>query len=114
MFATLLGPLPRPPLRPDAPREAILDACLDLQAEHGLEPATDGGWPLTVDVVAAWRATSVRADRLVKAVITGPLTAGRDAATVRGTILALADAGCRWIEVQEPYEQVHRFGGGVI
>ncbi|HET8785486.1 MAG TPA: hypothetical protein VFM38_07625 [Candidatus Limnocylindrales bacterium] len=102
MFATLLGPLPRPPLPGEAPREAILDTCLDLQAEHGLEPATDGGWPLTDHVVAAWRATSARADRLVKAVLTGPLTAGRDAATVRGTMLALADAGCRWIEVQEP------------
>jgi len=43
MFATLLGGLPRPPLADDAPPEALLDACLELQAEHGLEPATDGG-----------------------------------------------------------------------
>jgi hypothetical protein len=102
MFATLLGPLPRPPLPEDSPHEAVLDACLGLQAEHGLEPATDGGWPTTDDVVASWRATSARADRLVKAVIPGPLTSGRDAATVRATLLALADAGCRWIEVGEP------------
>jgi len=102
MFATLLGPLPRPPLPADAPREAILDACLGLQAEHGLEPATDGGWPSTDDVVASWRATSARADRLVKAVVAGPITSGRDAAAVRGIVLALADAGCRWVEVAEP------------
>jgi hypothetical protein len=102
MFATLLGGLPRPPLPDDAPPEAILDACLELQAEHGLEPATDGGWPITEDVVAAWRATSARADRIVKAVMVGPLTSGRDPATLRATVLALADAGCRWIEVAEP------------
>ena len=40
-------------------REALLDACLELQAEHGLEPATDGGWPrTTADPVASWRATA--------------------------------------------------------
>ena len=106
MFATLLGPLPRPPL-PSASdgsaREAIVDACLELQAEHGLEPATDGGWELVPgDVVGSWRATAERADRLVKAVVAGPVSSGRDAGLVRREILALADAGCRWIEVHEP------------
>ena len=103
MFGTLLGPLPRPSLPDDAPVEAIVDACLELQAEHGLEPATDGGWALAPgDVVRSWRATSERADRLVKGVVVGPLSSGRSAAEVRREITALADAGCRWIEVHEP------------
>jgi hypothetical protein len=103
MFATLLGPLPRPPLPEGSPAEALVDACLELQAEHGLEPATDGGWALVPgDVVGSWRATAERADRLVKAMVAGPLSCGRDAGLVRREILALADAGCRWIEVHEP------------
>jgi hypothetical protein len=75
---------------------------LYLQTEHGLEPVTDGGWPIGRDVAAAWRATARRTDRLVKAVIRGPLTSRRDAAAVRADVVALADAGCRWIEVVEP------------
>jgi hypothetical protein len=103
VFATLLGPLPRPPVADDASPEALLDACLELQAEHGLEPATDGGYPPDPgDVVGSWRATAARADRLVKAVLVGPISAGRDAAAFRAEILALADAGCRWVEVHEP------------
>jgi hypothetical protein len=103
VFGTLLGPLPRPSLADEAPVEAIVDACLELQAEHGLEPATDGGWELTSgDVVGSWRGTSARADRLVKAVVVGPLSSGRSAHEVRRDIIALGDAGCRWIEVHEP------------
>jgi len=103
MFATLLGSLPRPGLADDADPEAVLDAVLDLQIEHGLEPLTDGGWRLdSADPVAAWRSTAARTDRLVKAVIDGPFTSGRPAAGVRAVVLALADAGCRWIEIHEP------------
>ncbi len=103
MFATLLGPLPRPPLPDDAPPEAIVDACLELQAEHGLEPATDGGWPLFPgDAVRSWRAISGRTERLVKAVIVGPWSSTRDVAEVRREVLALAESGCRWIEIHEP------------
>jgi hypothetical protein len=103
MFATLLGALPRPPVASDAARDAVLDACLALQAEHGLEPMTDGGWPLhATDPVGSWRATSERAGGLVKAVVIGPWTSGRAVADARGDIAALADAGCRWIEVHEP------------
>jgi hypothetical protein len=103
MFATLLGPLPRPVLADDADAEAVLDAVLELQVEHGLEPLTDGGWPLdSADPVAAWRSTSARTDRLVKAVLDGPFTSGRPAAEVRHVLLDLADAGCRWIEIHEP------------
>jgi hypothetical protein len=103
MFATLLGPLPRPPLPDDAPGEALLDACLALQAEHGLEPLTDGGWALDAnDRAGSWLATAERAGGLVKAVIDGPLSGGRPLQDIRLDLLALADAGCRWIEVHEP------------
>jgi hypothetical protein len=104
MFATLLGPLPRPPVPADASPEQVLDACLALQVEHGLEPLTDGGWPLSAsEAVASWVATAQRAGGgLVKAVLAGPLSARRGVADVRQDMLALADAGCRWIEIHEP------------
>jgi hypothetical protein len=102
MFATLLGALPRPPLSPGVAPEAILEACLVLQAEHGLEPVTDGGWPVSDDFVPSWRATAERAGRLVKAVVIGPWTAGRSVVDVRADIVSLADAGCLWIEIHEP------------
>jgi hypothetical protein len=103
MFATLLGPLPRPQLPDDAAAEAVLDAILAVQVEHGLEPLTDGGWPLDRgDLVVSWRATSARTDRLVKAVIEGPFSSGRPAAELSAVVQGLADAGCRWIEVHEP------------
>jgi hypothetical protein len=111
MFATLLGALPRPPLPADAPAEALLDASLALQTEHGLEPQTDGGWPGSVgDPVASWRMTATRAGALVKAVVPGPWSSGREVADVRRELLALAEAGCRWIEVHEP--AAVRFGNG--
>ena len=103
MFATLLGPLPRPPLPDDAAPDAVLDAVLAVQVEHGLEPLTDGGWALAVgDPVASWRATAARTDRLVKAVIDGPVTSGRSGTDLRALVHDLAGAGCRWIEVHEP------------
>ena len=103
MFGTLLGPLPRPPLPAEATPEAILDGVLELQVSARLEPLTDGGWPLHVDdPLTSWRSTSRRTDRLVKAVVTGPITAARRVADVRTELLALADAGCTWIEVHEP------------
>ncbi len=102
MFATLLGPLPRPPLPDDAAPEAVLDAALAVQVEHGLEPLTDGGWPIGEDLVAGWRAATERAGGLVKAVVEGPFTSGRPVEAVRRAVVDLADAGCRWIEVHEP------------
>jgi hypothetical protein len=103
MFATLLGSLPRPPLADDAAPEALLDAVLELQAEHGLEPLTDAGWALDRgDSVAAWQSTAERTERLVKAVVNGPFTSGLSAGDLRVVLLDLADAGCRWIEVHEP------------
>jgi hypothetical protein len=103
VFATLLGPLPRPLLADDAAPEAILDAVLEVQASNGLEPLTDGGWPVAPeDVVASWVAVSRRAGGLVKAVVRGPLSGGGSLAAVRAIVQGLADAGCTWIEVHEP------------
>jgi hypothetical protein len=103
VFATLLGPLPRPPLPDDATPEAILEAVLEAQAASGLEPLIDGGWALPgLDPVAAWQATQARTTSLVKAVVVGPYSGTAPAAEVRGTLVALAEAGCAWIEVHEP------------
>jgi hypothetical protein len=114
MFATLLGPLPRPPLDVDAAPEAILEAVLAVQLEHGLEPLTDGGWPIADEdghpgrtpaaevVPVAWRATAARTDGLVKAVMVGPYSSGSDGAAERRALLDLISSGCRWIEVHEP------------
>jgi hypothetical protein len=63
---------------------------------------TDGGWLVDGGAVATWRATAARADALVKAVVTGPLSSGRPVVDVRADLLSLADAGCRWIEIHEP------------
>ncbi|MGK2850166.1 MAG: hypothetical protein ACSLFN_04555 [Candidatus Limnocylindrales bacterium] len=104
MFATLLGPLPRPPLPDDATSEALLEAALALQVEHGLEPLTAAGFgPDPQDPLATWQAaTALGPDLLVKAVVVGPLSSGVDAAVARAQILALAEAGCQWIEIHEP------------
>lgn len=104
MFATLLGGLPRPPLPEDAAREEILDAILEVQAIHGIEPSTDAGWELVPgDPVASWRGASARAgDGLTKAVVVGPFSSGATVVDVRATLLGLAEAGCRWVEIHEP------------
>lgn len=114
MFATLLGPLPRPPLPDDAAAEAVLDAVLALQVEHGLEPLTAAGFgPAARDPVATWRAaTALQPDHLVKAVVGVPITTGVDAAVARTQLLSLAEAGCRWIEIHEPSASTVRDGAG--
>lgn len=107
MFGTLLGSLPRPPVAPDAAPEAVLDAILDVQLAVGLEPVTDGGWPLVPDdPVAAWRGTAARAATVTKAVMDGPFTAGTayggSVESWRRRIADLAAAGCLLVEVHEP------------
>ena len=107
VFGTLLGALPRPPLAADATRDAILDAVVAAQVEAGLEPVTDGGWPLVPgDPVASWRATAARTERAVKAVLPGPYTSGIAAGgpveSLRDQVRALIDAGCPMIEIAEP------------
>ena len=107
MFGTLLGPLPRPPVAPDAPAEAVLDAILDVQLAAALEPVTDGGWPLVRDdPVAAWRRTAARTSTATKAVVQGPFSAGvglgGSVEPWRRRIADLAAAGCLLVEVHEP------------
>jgi hypothetical protein len=107
MFATLLGPLPRPPLPDDARPEALLDAVLDVQLEHGLGLVTDAGWPAAPgDPVASWRAASRRTAGIVKAVIDGPYSGGvglgGSVEPWRSSIADLADAGCPLVEIAEP------------
>ncbi len=107
MFATLLGPLPRPPLADDATPEAILDAVVAAQVDARLEPVTDGGWPpVPGDPVASWRATATRTDRAAKAVLLGPYSLGAasdvSVEPLRDVIRELIEAGCPMIEVAEP------------
>lgn len=104
MFATLLGPLPRPPLADDAAPEALLEAVLAVQVEHGLEPLITAGWDRWPDdPVRSWRdAADRQLARLVKAVVAGPVSSGLPVATVRAVVDALAESGCAWIEIHEP------------
>jgi len=117
MFATLLGPLPRPPLDRDASVDALVGAAVRAQEEAGLEPITDGGLRGQDELVAAWRATAGHTLRAVKQVITGPYTFGRSerihasqrsrltlarAASLNAVLRELAAAGCPLIEVHEP------------
>jgi hypothetical protein len=107
VFATLLGPLPRPPLADDATPEAILDATVAAQVDAGLEPITDGGWPLAPgDPVGSWSATAARTDHAVKAVLPGPFSAGTPSGgsveELRDQIRGLVAAGCPMIEIAEP------------
>ena len=102
MFSTLLGPLP-----------AI--AIADIEAT-GIELLATGGAPASGDeeparVVEAWRAATGASDRAVKQVLAGPYSAGRDgprdrpaelAERLRATILALTEAGCPFVEIDEP------------
>ena len=130
MFATLLGPLPRPPLPVDARPEELLVAVVRAQEAAGLEPVTDGGFGIGASVVERWRATAALTDRPVKQALLGPYSAGRaaiaaggsgsasqtnsggTAAQVEATLAAverlhadlpaLAAAGCPLIEIHEP------------
>ena len=109
MLATLLGPLPRPPLPETATPGELLAAAVRAQETAGLEPITDGGFGVGDDAASRWQATAALTGRPVKAVLTGPYSNGRtlDAAlavaeVVRGNLLALAAAGCPWVEIHEP------------
>jgi methionine synthase II (cobalamin-independent) len=112
VFATLLGELPRPPLRPGAPAGDLVRAALAAQVEAGLEPVTDGGWwQPDRTPVERWEATAALTDRAVKAAVVGPYSAHEGAgdrallaAAEAGNaeLRALAAAGCPLIEVHEP------------
>ena len=120
MFATLLGPLPRPPLPSAASALDLVRAAVAAQAEAGLDPLTDGGqWGDDTSVLERWSATAGLTDRAVKAVVDGPYTtvlrqrgaadgAGLErelataAAATNDVLRALAAAGCPLVEVHEP------------
>jgi hypothetical protein len=95
MFATLLGSLPRPPLPDDASRSAVLEAVLELQAGHGLEPLTAAGW-------GTWSEAKGRTELLVKGTLAGPIGYDRPVEAVRLELDRMLDGGCTWIEIDEP------------
>ena len=121
MFATLIGPYPAPP-DPLAPDGAVRGTVEEL-AKVGLEPISDGlgAQRAATDadserIVAAWRLAASATDRAVKQALVGPYTLARSAVgqrapgtssatiaeSIRGTIEALAAAGCPLIEIEEP------------
>jgi methionine synthase II (cobalamin-independent) len=130
MFATLLGPLPRPPLPDGAGEDDLVRAAVEAQVQAGLDPVTDGGQRSAAadgspasrsqpsDAVEAWRFAAGLTDRLVKPVLAGPYSAGRLdgpagaaerrartlelAAAGNRQIRALAAAGCTFVEIHEP------------
>ena len=120
MFATLLGPLPRPPLGADASDRELVEAAVRAQEAAGLEPITDGGFGGRESPVERWRVTAALTTRAVKQALLGPYTVGRAAvggasgaaAREEATLVAadalntdlraLASAGCPLIEIHEP------------
>jgi methionine synthase II (cobalamin-independent) len=112
MFSTLLGSLPRA----DATGERDAAVVLAELAGVGLELLATGAPPADPsaepsEVVALWQAAAGATDRPVKQVLLGPYTAGRDgprsepsalAERLRATVVALADAGCPFVEIDEP------------
>jgi methionine synthase II (cobalamin-independent) len=122
MFSTLLGALPADPERPVASADdpgVDLDAAVALAA-IGLELVSDGQEPPGPEadaalVAARWAATADGSSVAVKQVLLGPYSAaqrdgsdarnGRSAEAaeaLRAIILALAVAGCPFVEIEEP------------
>ncbi len=111
MFATLLGPLPRPPLGAEATGLELIAAAIRAQEAAGLEPITDGGFGDGATPLERWRQAASLTDRVVKAVLLGPYSAEREggepailaaAERLNAILRALAAAGCRIIEIHEP------------
>jgi methionine synthase II (cobalamin-independent) len=110
VFATLIGAYPATP-DPLTAEDAVRDAVQEL-SDAGLEPISDGrgaeraASPDDVErIVAAWHYAASLTDRAVKQALIGPfsLGAGSGAAeNIRATVTALAAAGCRLIEIEEP------------
>jgi methionine synthase II (cobalamin-independent) len=113
MFATLFGGLPRPPVEPDAPSDAVVEAAVRAQEDAGLEPITDGDLRLASPSVEAWESTARLTTLAVKQPIPGPYTAARDAgmgdeaarrhaASLNRLLRDLDAAGCPMVEIHEP------------
>lgn len=110
MFSTLLGLLPSSDGSP-ADQATVLGELAGV----GLELLATGAPPPAVDaepaeIVAEWRAAAAVTDRPVKQVLRGPYSAGRDgprshpsalAERLRATVIALAEAGCAFVEIDE-------------
>jgi methionine synthase II (cobalamin-independent) len=111
MFATLLGPLPRPPLGPGASDLDIVEAAVRAQEAAGLEPVTDGGLENGRSPLDRWLAMAGLTAAAAKQDVVGPLTVARGedearvlaaADAINADLRALAAAGCPLIEVHEP------------
>ena len=118
MFSTLLGALP-PAVGSDSPptdeNAAVVEMIAELEAT-GLELLATGLAPASADlepadVVRTWRLASGATSLPVKQVLAGPYSAGRDGPRKRpaelaerlgATIRALAEAGCAFVEIDEP------------
>jgi methionine synthase II (cobalamin-independent) len=111
VFATLLGGLPRPTESTDDLNRAI-EIAIRAQEDAGLEPITDGRLrdrvvervPNPDVAVEAWRSTRAMTDRAVKQSMPGPHSLGGDEATadaLADVALALAEAGCPLVEIEE-------------
>jgi len=121
MFSTLLGALPVPPgvaeRGDEAPRadEGMRAVLAELDG-IGLELVTTGAGSSRPDVPASevadgWARAAALSASPVKQVLAGPYSAGRDggpsgpaeiAESLRETIVALAEAGCPFVEIDEP------------
>jgi methionine synthase II (cobalamin-independent) len=107
MFATLIGPYP-------AGDQNSAEIVAELAAT-GIEPIADGRGARVpgVDpaaIAADWRSAAASTPLAVKQALLGPFTAARRsgedamlvAETIGQTVLALAEAGCPLVEIEEP------------
>lgn len=115
MFSTLLGTLPPATQDGDITPDHRLAALTEL-ADLGLELPATGAPPAgpetpPEDVVADWLVAAAAVNAPVKQVLIGPYSAGRDggatkpaeiADALRPTLVALAEAGCPFVEIDEP------------
>jgi hypothetical protein len=110
VFATLLGALPRPtPATGDV--DQLIELAVRAQEDAGLEPITDGRLggldfqqvPTPEAAVDAWRSTQALTERAVKQALPGPFALGgvETADALADVVLALADAGCPLVEIEE-------------
>jgi len=111
MFATLLGPLPRPPLAPNASDLELVEAAVRAQEAAGLEPITDGGLQNAQSPLDRWLAMAGITERAAKQDMVGPFTRARggvaaavleEADAINADLRTLAAAGCPLIEIHEP------------
>ncbi len=124
MFAALLGPLPRPPLHDTEDRDPLVTV-VRAQEAAGLEPIVDAGFGIATSPVERWQRTASLTDRPVKQALVGPYSVGITSGSMGGRsttatadaqadevmaaavalnadLLALAVAGCPYIEIHEP------------